>query len=645
MRTLITVVTACFFFNGLYAQVTMTGSNQQDTLIQIGFMTDLSNAEISDAEDQEWKNISAGQRIDLNSPDATDRFSEMPLLTPFQVVQFFVYRSQCGPFLHPHELQAIPGWDTALVRLLLPYVEVKQTGILQVGRKHLLNSVRARMESVFDIKKSHSDTIFRFADFASIRQRYVIQSTVGIKAGLVLEKDRGEEWLNPKSGLPDHVGYFLERRTSSISWILGDYRVKLGNGLLKNQQVVGLLSLFRDFTATRNSFILPHVSSNEWQYERGIGVQLKKKAWAVGLYASRKKVDGRLSTDIEPVVLSWNRTGLHRSASERMTQDGVRVQEWGAQLTCQLKNSLFSLHGLHSHWRHPFLVYETQYRFSKPREVRRTHGIGFSIAISRHNYFITTELALRPSHGLAFSGGLLCALEKRLDFSIELSHTGIGYQSVNNQLHEPVEQASIRRFFNAVLRYSPSSQCRLTIRTRRVDQSQFYPGSDRHDFITDVKLKHKTLNPTLQLTWVNHLKRSVATNPIDDRTEEVSHNRLVVRLLSPASARVPWDISVITQWQQPDFLERTSALSLSGRLQLLLRNYNLKSGLYLYQTDGYASRLIVPIQTITKSQTVESLYNSGLLCYLSLQKRFPRGSRVQFKRSINIRRVSANTNR
>ena len=623
MRTLILLGVACIWlFDGVYAQVNVPVSDQQDTLIHVGVMTDVSSAEISDAEDQEWTSVSAGQRIDLNSADATDRFSEIPFMTPDQVVQFSVYKSQCGPFLHPHELQAIPGWDAALVRMLLPYVVVKQTTILLADRKRLYKSIRIQMEGVADIKRSHSDTAFRFIDIASIRKRYLLQSAVGIKAGIVLEKDRGEEWLNQKSGMPDHVGYFIERRTSTMVWVVGDYRVKLGNGLLKNQHMVGLLSLFRDFTATRNPVILPHVSSNEWQYDRGIGFQLKKKTWTVGLYASRKKVDGRLSSDIDPVVLSWNRTGLHRSAMERMTNNCVFVQEWGAQIGYQLKNTQFSLHGLRTQWRQPFLLHETQNRFSRPREVRLAHGIGVSVAVSRQNYFITTELALRPTHGLAFSAGLLVALAKSVDMSIELSHIGKRYQSINNQLHEPVEQASNRRFFNAVLRYTPSSQFSVTIRSRRVDQSHFHSGSDRQDVMADIKIKHKALKPTLQFSWVSHYKWSMATNPIDHRLDEVTHNKLVVRLLSPPSALTSWDISVISQWQQPNSCEKTSALLLSGRLRLILRKSSLKTGLYLYHTDGYESRMIIPINTITKSQTVESVYNSGFLCYLSLQKRF-----------------------
>ena len=61
--------------------------------------------------------------IDLNEADEAT-LQELVLLSDAQILDFLSYRQQMGDLISLYELQAIPGFDLATIRRILPYVTV-----------------------------------------------------------------------------------------------------------------------------------------------------------------------------------------------------------------------------------------------------------------------------------------------------------------------------------------------------------------------------------------------------------------------------------------------------------------------------------------------------------------------------------------
>ena len=61
--------------------------------------------------------------INLNYAD-DGQLKELKILSPIQIYNLISYRNLLGSFLNIYELQAVPGWDVALIKILRPYITV-----------------------------------------------------------------------------------------------------------------------------------------------------------------------------------------------------------------------------------------------------------------------------------------------------------------------------------------------------------------------------------------------------------------------------------------------------------------------------------------------------------------------------------------
>src|SRR5690606_12684484 len=85
----------------------------------------LESSETAVEDDSRWQDLQAYTRhkISLNTADAAT-LQSLGLLTPLQVRSLLDYRRLLGAIVSIYELQAVPGFDPALVRRLQPYVSV-----------------------------------------------------------------------------------------------------------------------------------------------------------------------------------------------------------------------------------------------------------------------------------------------------------------------------------------------------------------------------------------------------------------------------------------------------------------------------------------------------------------------------------------
>src|SRR5882672_3951750 len=87
---------------------------------------DLTSAEESETEDDSYFLLLDQYKkhpIDLNTAENTE-LKELSLLNALQIESLISYRELLGKLISIYELQAIPYWDPATIRKLLPFVRI-----------------------------------------------------------------------------------------------------------------------------------------------------------------------------------------------------------------------------------------------------------------------------------------------------------------------------------------------------------------------------------------------------------------------------------------------------------------------------------------------------------------------------------------
>ena len=92
-------------------------------------LENLSEATEEDLEDDSYLQqlqYNALHPLNLNTATATD-LQTLRLLTPLQIAHFIQYRKLFQNLISLYELQAVPLWDVATIRRVLPYLTITAT--------------------------------------------------------------------------------------------------------------------------------------------------------------------------------------------------------------------------------------------------------------------------------------------------------------------------------------------------------------------------------------------------------------------------------------------------------------------------------------------------------------------------------------
>ncbi|HNP54762.1 MAG TPA: hypothetical protein PKK69_09085, partial [Ferruginibacter sp.] len=228
----------CCLILGIFIQ-SATWAQSLDSLLSE--INDLSTVEqpaeesfdpLEDIARNPW-NIQTVQRDDL---------VRIPWLSPQQVQAFFLYRERFSGFQTLYELQAIPGWDILTIRKTLPLLRWES-----LTNHHWIKDERNRQEIL--IRWTQSFTNYREGTTSSSSAklgpsfrnliRYKLRYNQHVDAGILAEKDPGEPFFRQnKWGYDFYSAHLFFHGNRFIKkWILGDYIVNMGQGLIQWQGV------------------------------------------------------------------------------------------------------------------------------------------------------------------------------------------------------------------------------------------------------------------------------------------------------------------------------------------------------------------------------------------------------------------------
>ena len=248
------------------------------------------------------------QPINLLAADRTE-MGTIPWVSPWLADSIVVLRKR-GALKKVDDLTKIEGVSPRLVDMLRPFVVVRG---LERSARPWESSLRLRVIA------SPPSGSFRALKTYGI---YGLEAP-GVRAGLVIDKDRGEVRVN------DFQGCYLEKQWARAKVILGNFSLASGHGLVFSSPSGQSPSTVDPGRFSRGDFGLrPYTSAGENFALRGAGVSFAGKTIDVTVATSFARFDAILDKDGR--VTSLNEIGAHVTQSERDGRDALKEQLLGA---------------------------------------------------------------------------------------------------------------------------------------------------------------------------------------------------------------------------------------------------------------------------------------------------------------------------
>lgn len=559
-------------------------------------------------------------------------------LDPIQISSFLHYRELFGPFLGKYELQAIPYWDHATIRKLLPYLsfnkdageEKKLSAILAKGQHQLLLRTGNLLEKAKGFLPDSTGEARYKGNPTRLYFRYTYQFGQQFWMGITADKDAGETFGRKNNAFVDFFSFHLFVRRSGFikSIALGDYVLNMGQGLIQWQglsfgKTGEAISIYR-----QGNTLQPYRSGGEWNFHRGIALQARIKKLEVTIFGSSKKLSANLVTDSSAITgfSSISEGGYHRSVGELTDRKNLRQLAAGGLVQYIHTRFRAGASLVHYHFSLPFLPRDEPYNLHAIRGEGWTNAaVHYSYALK--NIFLFGEAAWSPG-GLAAINGTVISLHPVADLSLVYRNIPPGFNSLYSRTFS--EQSAVNNekgfYLGIRLRPAPGWQLQAYADYFRFPWLRFRadaPGSGQEYLLQIGWVKRRQWDIRLLLRW-------------SEKPENLPGNVLnQTQSKRAANARLHVERTLNRQWLLSARLDRVGikkalqvqkgwSIYLDSRYQLPNPAIGFSVRGHYFDTDGYDARVYAYERDLLYSFSIPSFYDRGWRYYAQLQGKLPR---------------------
>jgi hypothetical protein len=391
--------------------------------------------------------------LDLNKTDAYE-LNDLGLLTEIQINRLLDYRDQAGDFIAIYELQAIPGFDLALIKRLLPFVTVNSSlddfqlpihEMFYKGKNEIYMRWQRNLQLQKGFRPSEDPNASRYLGdpnkyYFRFKHSYENRFSYGITA----EKDAGEEFFtgsNPNGFDFYSAHLWLRNYNKHIKAVaIGDYTARFGQGLI----------LYGGFGYSKSSITMgikrsgrtlsPFTSVNETSFFRGVGTTVAFDNIEVTVFGSQRNRDGNLvSTVLDTLEQALTPTlnlssilnsGLHRTPNEIADKNAFTQQTAGASVKYTGNNWSIGLNGVYDRFNISIFPNPRPYnRFFFSGNELFNGSIDYNFRFQNMNLFGETAIASNGS--MATLNGLLIGLDRNMDIALLQRSFDRDFQTLN----------------------------------------------------------------------------------------------------------------------------------------------------------------------------------------------------------------------
>jgi len=378
--------------------------------------------------------------LDLNQSSLED-LSALGMLTSAHQTSLRLYIAQNGPLLSIYELQAVPGFDLAVIHRILPFVSVRGSAddvkqplgrVLFTGRNELFLRWGTTVEDQRGFIPREDGTAPYAGDKNRLYLRYKHTSERRLSYGVTMEKDPGETFFrgSNQQGFDYYSAHFFLK--GYRQWLpriaIGDYTINLGQGLILHSGFGFGKSSFVTQIKKGGYSLRPFSSVNEYDFQRGMAAVIRPSDnLKITTFVSSKKRDANAQSDTLELVgpdlfvsnsfSSLQTSGLHRTDSEIADKRQIHHTVVGSSIQYSHGRLQIGMNVVYQKFSQPFIrsdeLYNT-FRFAGSE----LSNVSLDYTYLWRNLHFFGETAWSDNGAIATINGLLISLHRMADMAI-----------------------------------------------------------------------------------------------------------------------------------------------------------------------------------------------------------------------------------
>lgn len=592
--------------------------------------------------------------LDLNLATAND-LSDFPFLTDLQRNALPEYRRSFGKLVSIYELQAVPGYDVATIKLLLPFVTVNEPGLmnknaptLSSARHQVLMRWSRQLEDKAGFETPEDSTANRYLGSPDqLFFRYRFTNGDRVSAGITAEKDAGEEFFrgSNRKGFDFYSAHlYLRNPIKKVkSLAVGDYAIAMGQGLLVYQGFAPRKSALTTTVSRSGRPLRPFTSVSEFDFFRGAAavVDLGKK-WELLAFASSRQRDANLETEDDlddpdaTFATSLQISGLHRTANELADRGAIRQNSAGGTLKYRGRRLMLGANVLYEHLdkelqRNPALY--NRYFFNGKTLLNLSLDYGYSL----RNVYFFGETARSKNGALATVNGLVAALDRKLDLAIVQRSFERDYHSLNAKPFAETAGGFNERGLYVGLQAQPNKRWKLNA----------YFDQWRHDWLRfQVDAPSQGSEWLGRVTYTQRRKMEVYAQLRSEKKElnyngiETVVDRLAIRHNLQARLHLSLQLGQAVEWrsrldlgssEQVD--DKTKGMAMFQELIFspLGSPFSVSTRFAIFSTGGYDVRFYSFERDVLNDFSIPAYFDRGTRFYTNIGYRVSRQIRLEVR--------------
>lgn len=620
--------------------LTVTSFSQElpaSTEQQLENLTEASQSETEDDSYLQQLEQYRKSNVNLNEADESV-LRELHILNELQIQHFISYRKLFGKLIDIYELQAVPSWDIATIRKLLPFItlssplSVKEDLIQRIH--HGDHSLLLRFSQILQRSKGFEkpDSATKFSGSPQhifFRYRYVYKNL--IQWGLVGEKDAGEQFFKgaQNKGFDFYSFHLFARKLGLIdALVIGDFTVNMGQGLIQWQSLAfkkggDVISIKRESPILR-----PYNSAGEFNFHRGVGITIKKGKVETTAFVSMRRLNANLIYDSatnEEFVSSFLVSGSNRTAGEIADKNSLRQISFGGNTRFKTSRWHIGINGIYYGFSKAINKQDAPYNYYAIYG-NNWYNLGADYSYTYRNAHFFGEAAIDKNFSKAFINGVLISVDPRVDLSLLHRIIDKKYQSINgNAFTENTSPVNEKGFF-AGISFRPT----VSLRLDGYGDIYRFPWlkylvdapSDGKDFLCQL-----TYTPNKQVEIYTRY-RSENKKANQSGEEDIAMTNRLISL-----PKRSWRINVSYQISPSVLLRNREEIGWYGKgesrengflaffdllYKPLRRPFSAVMRMQYFETGGYNSRLYAYENDVLYGYSIPVFYDKGYRYYLTI---------------------------
>jgi hypothetical protein len=571
--------------------------------------------------------------LDLNKCTA-EELALPGLLNEMQINQLLQYRALLGKLVNKYELQAVPTWDIATIRSMLPYIFIDDAaaGDVPISERWQDGDRRLQLRTAFTAQRaagylSSGDTVPpRYpGSRMGLLARYSYNFKNLLRWGITGEKDPGEQFFRgaQKAGFDFYGFHFFLRNTGIVkAFAAGDFTFNLSQGLVNWQTMAFTKSGDAMAIKRQGPVVRPYTAAGEYNFYRGLAITIGRHYWEHSFFLSARKLDGGAAEDSSGNITgtSISTSGLHRSATENQHRGETSLYSAGVRLQWHANNLRWGVHSVFHRFSSIAAKAERPYQlFADSRRVWLNAAIDASY--TWRNFHLFSELAFDRGGNPALVAGAMLSVAARVSCSFLYRNIAAAYHSLHGDAFTANSSPGNENgmYMGVHVQLSPFSSVDAwadIFRFPWLTYSADAPSAGMDAMIRWIYAPLKTTSLSVQYRAKNRMQHITGFNGIYPYASQQ------IRLQLSMSVSKQLTLVNRAEWVHDTKPGDGYLIFSDFRYTTVQRNRSIAARFQYFETDGFDQRIYALEQYLPYNYAVPFYYGKGFHGVFSFNQRF-----------------------